>query len=125
MDVIHVPRPPKKAINLDRQANALIMAQVSHLQHAERRLPLKYRTEIYTHAIQTEGEAAEYIREVTEAIHKAHADATKRRSRRGLEIAAAAEPQKRKRAVKSKKDSGRLSKRNVVRHAKTTKKSQR
>ena len=66
MDVIHVPRPPRKAINLDRQANALIMAQVSHLQHAERRLPLKYRTEIYTHAIQTEGEAAEYIREVTE-----------------------------------------------------------
>ena len=53
MDVIHVPRPPKKAINLDRQDNALIMAQVSHLQHAERRLPLKYRTEIYTHAIQT------------------------------------------------------------------------
>ena len=125
MDVIHVPRPPKKAINQDRLANALIMAQVSHLQHAERRLPLKYRTEIYTHAIQTEGEAAEYIREVTEAIHKAHADATKRRSRRGLEIAAAAEPQKRKRAVKSKKKSSRPSKRKVSRNAKTTKKSQR
>jgi hypothetical protein len=125
MDVIHVPRPPKKAINQDRLANALIMAQVSHLQHAERRLPLKYRTEIYTHAIQTEGEAAEYIREVTEAIHKAHADATKRRSRRGLEIAAAAEPQTRKRAVKRKTQSGRPSKRKVVRHAKTTKKSQR
>src|SRR5438093_2960390 len=103
MDVIHVPRPPKKAINLDRQANALIMAQVSHLQHAERRLPLKYRTEIYTHAIRTEGEAAEYIREVTEAIHKAHADAIKRRSRRGLEIAAAAEGPKRKRVSTGKK----------------------
>lgn len=125
MDVIHVPRPPKKAINLDRQANALIMAQVSHLQHAERRLPLKYRTEIYTHAIQTEGEAAEYIREVTEAVHKAHADATKRRSRRGLEIAAAVERPKRKRAVKSKKKSSRPSKRKVARNAKTTKKSQR
>jgi len=125
MDVIHVPRPPKKAINLDRQANALIMAQVSHLQHAERRLPLKYRTEIYTHAIQTEGEAAEYIRQVTEAVHKAHADATKRRSRRGLEIAAAVERPKRKRAVKSKKKSSRPSKRKVSRNAKTTKKSQR
>ena len=67
MDVIHVPRPPKKAINLDRQANALIMAQVSHLQHAERRLPLKYRTEIYTHAIQTEGEAAACGRVTTNA----------------------------------------------------------
>src|SRR5256886_17284851 len=103
MDVIDVPRPSRKAINQDRAANALIMAQVSHLQHAERRLPLKERTEIYTHAIQTEGEAAEYIREGTEAIHKAHADVTKRRSRRGLEIAAAAERPKRHSAGKSRK----------------------
>ena len=50
----------------DRPANALLLAQVSHLQHAERRLPLRYRSEIYTHAIKTEGEAARYIREVTE-----------------------------------------------------------
>ena len=105
MEVIDVPRPSRKAINQDRAANALIMAQVSHLQHAERRLPLKYRTEIYTHAIQTEGEAAEYIREVTEAIHKAHADVTKRRSRRGLEIAAAAERPKRNSAKSKKKSS--------------------
>ena len=105
MEVIDVPRPSRKAINQDRAANALIMAQVSHLQHAERRLPLKYRTEIYTHAIQTEGEAAEYIREVTEAIHKAHADVTKRRSRRGLEIAAAAERAKRNSAKSKKKSS--------------------
>ena len=110
MDVIDVPTPSRKAIDQDRAANALIMAQVSHLQHAERRLPLKYRTEIYTHAIQTEGEAAEYIREVTEAIHKAHADVTKRRSRRGLEIAAAAERPKRNSAVKSKKKSSKPTK---------------
>ncbi|HSS99254.1 MAG TPA: hypothetical protein VLK33_19600 [Terriglobales bacterium] len=76
------------------------MTQVSQLQHAERRLPLRYRTEIYTHAIQTEGEAAQYIREVTEAIHKAHADAARRRGKRGLDIAAAAEKPKRK--IKSK-----------------------
>jgi len=42
---------------------------------------------------------------VTEAIHKAHADVTKRRSRRGLEIAAAAERPKRNSAAKSKKKS--------------------
>ena len=110
MDVIDVPRPSRKAINQDRAANALIMAQMSHLQHAERRLPLRYRTEIYTHAIQTEGEAAEYIREVTEAIHKAHADVTKRRTRRGLEIAAAAERPKRKRVSTGKKKTSRLAK---------------
>jgi hypothetical protein len=44
-------------------------------------LPLRYRSSIYTHAIRTEGEAAEYIREVTEAIHKAHADAAVKRER--------------------------------------------
>src|SRR5438445_3392657 len=107
MEVIHVPRPSKKAMNPDRAANALILAQISHLQHAERRLPLRYRSEIYTHAIQTEGEAAEYIREVTEAIRQAHADAAKRRAKRerGLEIAAAAEKPKRKSSPKGKKKS--------------------
>jgi|SRR5579872_3932559 hypothetical protein len=105
MNVIHVPRPSPKAMNPNRPANALILAQVSHLQQAESRLPLRYRSEIYIHAIKTEGEAAEYIREVTEAIHQAHADAAKRRAkrapRRGLEIAAAAEQPKRKSKTKS------------------------
>lgn len=106
MEVIHVPRPRQSAMNPDRPVNALLLAQVAHLQHAERRLPLRYRSEIYTHAIKTEGEAAEYIREVTEAIHQAHADAAKRRAKRapkrGLEIAAAAERLKRKSTSKGK-----------------------
>jgi hypothetical protein len=93
-------------MNPNRPANALIMAQVSHLQYAERRLPLRYRSKIYTHAIKTEGEAAEYIREVTEAIHEAHADAAKARARRapkrGLEIAAAAAKSKRKSVARGK-----------------------
>ncbi len=90
----------------NRPANALILAQVSHLQHAERQLPLRYRSDIYTHAIRSEGEAAAYIREVTEAIHQAHAAAAKRRAKparkRGLEIAAAAEPPSRKSNSKKK-----------------------
>src|SRR5690349_25140933 len=103
MAVIHVPRPSKKkAMNPNRPVSSLLLTQVSQLQHAERRLPLRYRTEIYTHAIQTEGEAAQYIREVTEAIHKAHADADKRRSKRGLTIAAAAEKPKRQNKTKPK-----------------------
>lgn len=100
METIHVPRPTKKAMNPDRPANALLLAQVAHLQQAESRLPLRYRSEIYIHTIKTEGEAGEYIREVTEAIHQAHADAAKQRAKRAssrrLEIAAAAEPPKRK-----------------------------
>lgn len=108
MEVIHVPRPStKKAMNPDRAVNTLLLAQISHLQHAERRLPLRYRSEIYTHAIKTEGEAANYIREVTEAIHQAHADAAKQRAKRapkrGLAIAAAAERPKSKSKARTKK----------------------
>ena len=108
MPAIHVPRPSKNAMNPDRPVNALLLAQVSNLQHAERRLPLRYRTRIYTHAIKTEGEAAEYIREVTEAIHQAHADAEKQRAKqprfrkRGLEIAAARPARKRRSTIKTK-----------------------
>jgi hypothetical protein len=88
-------------MNLDRPVNALLQAQIQHLQQAERRLPLRYRSEIYTHAIQTEGEAAEYIREITEAIHQAHHDAAAARAKRaarqkGLRIVAAAAQPSRK-----------------------------
>jgi hypothetical protein len=82
MAIIAVPKPSKKSMNPGRDVNCLLRTQVEHLQHAERRLPLRYRSSIYTHAIRTEGEAAQYIREVTEAIHKAHADAAKERGKR-------------------------------------------
>jgi len=115
MEVIHVPRPSKEAMDPDRPANALLLAQVSHLQHAERQLPLRYRSDIYTHAIRTEGEAAAYVREVTEAIHQAHADAGKRRAKparkRGLEIAAAAERPSRKSSSKKKAKTTKTTKR--------------
>lgn len=110
MEIIHVPRPSKKAMDQNRPANALIMSQISHLQHAERRLPLRYRSQIYTHAIHTEGEAAEYIREVTQAIHQAHADTVKRRAKHGLAIAAAAEKPKRKSTSKGKAKSSKRGK---------------
>jgi hypothetical protein len=103
MTLIKVPRPKRIAMDPRRPVNALLQAQIEHLQHAERRLPLSYRSKIYTHAIRTEGEAAEYIRDVTEAIHKAHHDAAVRRANqarklgKGLDLAAAAEPATRKR----------------------------
>jgi hypothetical protein len=111
MNFIPVPRPKKSAHNPDRPVSALLVTQMQHLHEAERNLPLKYRTDIYINAIRTEGEAAEYIREVTEAIHKAHSDADKRRSKRtpkrGLEIAAAAERPARKRRSTVKKKSSK------------------
>jgi hypothetical protein len=101
MTIIRIPRPKQSAMNPDRPVNTLLQAQIQHLQQAERRLPLKYRSEIYTHAIQTESEAAEYIREITEAIHRAHADAEAKRAKRkeGLRIVASASVPSRKRAA--------------------------
>jgi len=103
MTLIHVPRPPKSAYDPDRPISSLLKAQVEHLREAESKLPLRYRSERYIKAIQTEGEAAEYIREVTEAIHDAHEDAERARRapkrKRGLEIAAVADERaERKRA---------------------------
>jgi hypothetical protein len=81
MILIQVPRPPKEAMNPNRLASSLLMAQVEHMHVAEKRLPLRYRTDTYVNAIRTEREAAEYIREVTGAIHRAHEDAVRRRTR--------------------------------------------
>ena len=110
MTLIHVPRPPKSAFDPKRPVSALLMAQMEYLQEAEKRLPLRYRSEIYVNAIKTEGEAARYIREVTEAIHEAHGDAAAARSRiatkrkRVIEIAAVADERAERRlASKTKK----------------------
>jgi hypothetical protein len=81
MTMIHVPRPPKNSLNLNRPVSSLILAQVEHMYTAEKRLPLRYRTEIYVNAIKTEGEAARYISQVTTAIHRAHDDAAKLRTK--------------------------------------------
>jgi hypothetical protein len=107
MATIQVPRPPKSAHDPGRPLTSLLKSQVEHLHEAERRLPLRYRTETYANAIRTEGEAASYIRDVTEAIHKAHADAERlrRTGERKLEIAAAAE----KRPARKRKSKGKVS----------------
>jgi hypothetical protein len=113
MPMIKVPRPPKSAHDPGRPLTSLLKSQIEHLHEAERRLPLRYRTEIYINAIATEGEAANYIRNVTEAIHQAHADAERaRRTReRRLEIAAAAEKRPARKRVSKSKGKGSNAKR--------------
>jgi hypothetical protein len=95
MALIHVPRPPKDAANPNRPVSSLLQAQMEHLHEAEKRLPQQYKSQIYINAIKTEGEAAEYIQKVTEAIHRAHTDAAAKRAgkgrQRGLAIAAVAD----------------------------------
>lgn len=115
MALISVPKPPKSAYNPDRPVGSLLKSQVDHLRQAESKLPLRYRSDVYVNAIRTEAEAAQYIRDVTEAIHEAHAEAARKRRasakhKRVLEIAAVADdrserarrPQS-KRTSKSKK----------------------
>jgi len=102
MTLIHVPRPKQSAMNPNRPASSLLVAQVQHLREAEKNLPARYHSDIYIHTIRTEGEAAAYIRYVTEAIHQAHEDAAERakgaaRERKIPMIAAAAAKPSRKR----------------------------
>lgn len=73
MTTIKVPKPPKSALNKDRPISTLLKNQIRHLQEAEFRLPVSGQTDVYINAIKTEGEAAEYIRQVTAAIHAHHA----------------------------------------------------
>jgi uncharacterized protein YdbL (DUF1318 family) len=93
MALIHVPRP-KNAMNPLRPVNALLKAQILLLHDAESRLPVGRQTDIYINAIKTEGEAANYIRQVTEALHEGHEAAAARRvkpavQRRGVTKTAA------------------------------------
>lgn len=109
MTVIKVPKPPRSAYDPNRPLSSLLKMQVEHLYEAEKRLPSRYRSEVYVNTIRTEGEAANYIRTVTEAIHEAHTDAERARHmlkrKRGIEIAGAAnERAERKRKSKDGKD---------------------
>lgn len=81
MATVHVPKP-KSVRNPDRAASSLLLAQVQHLREAEKSLPPSRHSGIFSHAIRTEGEAAQYIRAVTEAIHAAHREAKIERERR-------------------------------------------
>ncbi len=96
MTVVYFPQP-KGLRNPGRPAGSLLLAQVKHLREAEKNLPVRYQSGIFTHEIQTEGEAADYVRAVTEAIHAAHDDAATarikrtRKGKRVIEIAAVAD----------------------------------
>jgi hypothetical protein len=98
MTVIRVPKTPASALNPDRPISALLKNQIVHLQHAEFRLPVRDQTNIYINKIKTEGQAAEYIRQVTAKLHPKSAGGGKAKSR----IPAAPAPRKPKRRTKSR-----------------------
>ena len=71
-NMIQVPKPSRAAYNPKRplEKNTLIQSQVKHFAEAESKLPENLRTGIDSAKIATEGQAAEYIRKVTRAIHE-------------------------------------------------------
>jgi hypothetical protein len=71
MTVIKVPEPPKSAFNKNRPVSALLKNQILHLHEAELRFPARDQTNIYINHIKTEGQAAQYIRQVTAKLHPA------------------------------------------------------
>ena len=113
MTLIQVPKPPRSAWDPNRPVSTLLKSQIEHLYEAEKRLPHRYRSEIYINAIRTEGEAAEYIQKVTAAIHRAHREAEAKRGRRGqkggrvIAIAAMADDQRPARRAKVKRKSAK------------------
>lgn len=103
MTVIRVPKTPASAMNPDRPISGLLKNQIVHLQHAEFRLPARDQTNIYINKIKTEGEAAEYIRQVTAKIHPEASGVGKGKSRVIPTFPAMGEPKgRRKRAAKAK-----------------------
>jgi hypothetical protein len=113
MTVVYFPQP-KGVRDPNRPVGSLLLAQVKHLREAEKSLPPRYHSGIFSHAIQTEREAARYVCAVTEAIHAAHDDAAAervRRARKGkrvIEIAAVAdEAAERRTRSRSKKKGGK------------------
>ncbi len=108
MAVINVPKPPKSAFNKNRPLSTLLAWQLEHVQEAEFRLPVGHTTDVYVNAIKTEGQAADYIRQVTEKVHELHGSTLHkpkrktRPSRRGIPIAAAAETPRKRSAKKTR-----------------------
>ena len=72
-NVIVVPKPRPEAYNPDRplDRNSLLLNQVRHFQHVEQRWAEEHgHTCCDITEVKTEGQAAEYLRKMTELVHE-------------------------------------------------------
>ncbi len=67
---IAVPRPQKGSFDKNRPASDLLRWQMRHLHEVEKQMPHRHQTGRNIEEIKTEGDAAEYIRRVTQKLHK-------------------------------------------------------
>jgi hypothetical protein len=70
--VIRVPKPARTSYQPNRllAKNTLLQNHVKHFRELERQLPPEQQTGIQLDAIETEGQAAEYIRRMTEKLRR-------------------------------------------------------
>ena len=69
--VIRVPKTPRSSFNPNRPLakNVLLQTQVKHFRHVEEKWPAADQTGIDIATLATEGEAANYIKRVTQKLH--------------------------------------------------------
>lgn len=70
--VIRVPKPARSSYQPHRPLakNSLLQNQVKHFKEMEKQLPPEQQTGMALDSIQTESHAAEYIRRMTEKLHR-------------------------------------------------------
>ncbi len=70
--IIRVPKPPRSSYQPNRPVskNVLLQNHVKHFRELEKDLPPEHQTGIPIESIQTEGQAADYIRRMTEKLHR-------------------------------------------------------
>ncbi|HTQ54820.1 MAG TPA: hypothetical protein VMI94_10190 [Bryobacteraceae bacterium] len=69
--VVRVPKTRRSSFDPNRPLtkNVLLQTQVKHFRHVEEKLPLAEQTGIDIARLATEGQAADYIRRVTQKLH--------------------------------------------------------
>jgi hypothetical protein len=70
--VIRVPKPARSSYQPNRPfaKNTLLQNHVKHFRELEKQLPPEQQTGIPVDAIETEGQAADYIRRMTGKLHR-------------------------------------------------------
>lgn len=71
-NAVRVPKPAKSSYNAKRdlKRNALLANQVMHFHKIEEELPARQRSGVSLEDIKTEGQAADFIKQVTLRLHK-------------------------------------------------------
>lgn len=69
VNVVHVPQPARAALNKDRPLSSLLRNQVEHFQRLNNELFQQEKSAVPASPVQTEGEAALYMKKMTAKLH--------------------------------------------------------